>query len=283
MKLLRVGPEGQEKPAVLDSDGVLRDLSGHVADIAGEVLSPAGRAKLQALNLASLPELSGDLRIGACVAGVGKFVCVGLNYRAHAAETNNDLTPEPLLFMKATSSICGANDPIVTPRGSTELDYEVELGVVIGETVRYVEPEQALAAVAGYCLINDVSERAFQKYRGGQWTKGKSADSFGPIGPWLVTADELTDPDAVQVKMTVNGEVRQNASTAEMIVGVAGLISYISQFMALHPGDIIATGTPAGVGSGMKPPVFLQEGDVVVAEIEGLGVQRKVVSAAIPG
>lgn len=281
MKLLRVGPVGQEKPAILDAEGILRDLSDHVADITGDTLSPESLSGLKALDLSSLPVISADVRIGACVAGVRKFVCVGLNYRAHVAETNNELTPEPLLFMKATSAICGANDDIVPPRGSTEMDYEVELGVVIGQTAKYVSPEEALTYVAGYCLINDVSERAFQKYRGGQWTKGKSADSFGPIGPWLLTADEMADPDAVEVKLSVNGDVRQKASTSEMIVGVAGLVSYISQFMTLEPGDIIATGTPSGVGSGMKPPVFLQEGDVVVAEIEGLGVQIKTVAATV--
>lgn len=279
MKLLRVGPAGQEKPAVLDDYGVLRDLSAHVADIAGEVLSPEGLASLSALDLSSLPQVAGAPRIGPCVGRVGKLVCVGLNYRAHVVETKNEPTPEPLLFMKATTSICGADDPILPPRGATQLDYEVELGVVIGRTSRYVDADEAMASVAGYCLINDVSERAFQKYRGGQWTKGKSADSFGPIGPWFVTADEIPDPSALHLELTVNGEVRQSAPAADMIVDVPGLVSYISQFMTLEPGDIIATGTPSGVGSGMTPPVFLREGDTVVARAEGLGVQTKIVAA----
>jgi len=276
MKLLRYGPVGQEKPAMLDADGRLRDLSAHVNDIAHEVLSPAGLARLAALDPHTLPLVEGTPRIGACVAGSGKFICIGLNYSDHAAETGATVPPEPIVFLKATSAIGGPNDALEIPRGSTKTDWEVELGVVIGKTAKYVSEADAMDHVAGYCLINDVSERAFQTERQGQWTKGKSADTFGPIGPWLVTPDEVPDPQQLDMWLEVNGVRRQSGSTATMVYGVRYLIAYLSQFMSLRPGDIISTGTPPGVGMGFKPPVYLKGGDVVTLGIEGLGTQRQV-------
>ncbi|MCK8781814.1 fumarylacetoacetate hydrolase family protein [Rhizobium sp. NTR19] len=274
MKLMRVGPAGQEKPAALDSDGKVRDLSGHVPDIAGAAISPENLAKLAALDLKSLPELQVD-RIGPCVAGTGKFICIGLNYSDHAAETGATVPPEPIIFMKATSAIVGPNDNVVIPRDSEKTDWEVELGVVIGKTAKYVSEDEAMDYVAGYCLTNDVSERAYQSERAGQWTKGKSCDTFGPIGPWLVTKDEVADPQNLAMWLTVNGEKMQNGSTKTMVYGVRHLVSYLSQFMSLHPGDIISTGTPPGVGLGMKPQRFLKPGDVVELGIEGLGTQKQ--------
>ncbi|QFZ83415.1 2-hydroxyhepta-2,4-diene-1,7-dioate isomerase [Variovorax paradoxus] len=276
MKLLRYGPVGQEKPAMLDADGRLRDLSAHVNDIAHEVLLPAGLARIAALDPQSLPRVEGTPRIGACVAGSGKFICIGLNYSDHAAETGATVPPEPIVFLKATSAIGGPNDALEIPRGSSKTDWEVELGVVIGKTAKYVSEADAMGHVAGYCLINDVSERAFQTERQGQWTKGKSADTFGPIGPWLVTPDEVPDPQQLDMWLEVNGVRRQSGSTATMVYGVRYLIAYLSQFMSLRPGDIISTGTPPGVGMGFKPPVYLKGGDVVTLGIEGLGTQRQV-------
>jgi 2-keto-4-pentenoate hydratase/2-oxohepta-3-ene-1,7-dioic acid hydratase in catechol pathway len=279
MKLLRYGPVGQEKPGLLDAKGRLRDLSGHVADIAGAVLRPEGLARLAALDPDALPLVQGSPRLGPCVAGTGKFICIGLNYSDHAAETGAPVPSEPIIFMKATSAIVGPNDPVEIPRGSTKTDWEVELGVVIGETAKYVSEQDALRHVAGYCVINDLSEREFQLERQGQWTKGKSADTFGPIGPWLVTADEIPDPQHLPMWLEVNGQRRQNGSTATMIFGVAHLVSYLSRFMSLQPGDIISTGTPPGVGLGMKPPTYLKPGDVVTLGIEGLGQQKQQVVA----
>ncbi|MEF3132421.1 fumarylacetoacetate hydrolase family protein [Rhizobium sp. 268] len=274
MKLMRVGQAGNEKPALLDADGKIRDLSGHVADIAGEAITPAGLAKMAAIDPKSLPELMPG-RIGACVAGTGKFICIGLNYSDHAAETGATVPPEPIIFMKATSAIVGPNDDVIIPRGSEKTDWEVELGVVIGKTAKYVTEAEALDYVAGYCVSNDVSERAFQTERSGQWTKGKSCDTFGPIGPWLVTKDEIPEPQNLGMWLTVNGQKMQNGSSKTMVYGVAFLVSYLSQFMSLHPGDVISTGTPPGVGMGLKPPRFLKAGDVVELGIEGLGTQKQ--------
>ncbi|MGV1894060.1 2-hydroxyhepta-2,4-diene-1,7-dioate isomerase [Agrobacterium vitis] len=280
MKLMRVGPIGQEKPALLDSDGKIRDLSAHVTDIGGAAISPEGLSQLAALNPATLPELAPG-RIGACVSGTGKFICIGLNYSDHAAETGATVPPEPVIFMKATSAICGPNDEVLIPRGSEKTDWEVELGVVIGKTAKYVSEAEAMDYVAGYCVSHDVSERAFQTERAGQWTKGKSCDTFGPIGPWLVTKDEIADPQNLKMWLTVNGETMQDGSSKTMVYGVAFLVSYLSQFMSLHPGDVISTGTPPGVGLGMKPPRFLKAGDVVELGIEGLGTQKQAFIADI--
>ncbi|BCH60956.1 fumarylacetoacetate hydrolase family protein [Agrobacterium vitis] len=280
MKLMRVGPIGQEKPALLDSDGKIRDLSAHVTDIGGAAISPEGLSQLAALNPATLPELAPG-RIGACVSGTGKFICIGLNYSDHAAETGATVPPEPVIFMKATSAICGPNDEVLIPRGSEKTDWEVELGVVIGKTAKYVSEADAMDYVAGYCVSHDVSERAFQTERAGQWTKGKSCDTFGPIGPWLVTKDEIADPQNLKMWLTVNGETMQDGSSKTMVYGVAFLVSYLSQFMSLHPGDVISTGTPPGVGLGMKPPRFLKAGDVVELGIEGLGTQKQAFIADI--
>ncbi|MBY5799581.1 fumarylacetoacetate hydrolase family protein [Rhizobium leguminosarum] len=274
MKLMRVGEAGSEKPALLDADGKIRDLSGHVADIGGEAISPAGLAKIAAIDQKSLPEIAPG-RIGACVAGTGKFICIGLNYSDHAAETGATVPPEPIIFMKATSAIVGPNDNVIIPRGSEKTDWEVELGVVIGKTAKYVTEAEALDYVAGYCVSNDVSERAFQTERSGQWTKGKSCDTFGPIGPWLVTKDEIAEPQNLGMWLTVNGQKMQNGSSRTMVYGVAFLVSYLSQFMSLHPGDVISTGTPPGVGMGLKPPRYLKAGDVVELGIEGLGTQKQ--------
>ncbi|ULJ71536.1 fumarylacetoacetate hydrolase family protein [Rhizobium gallicum] len=274
MKLMRVGEPGREKPALLDSDGKIRDLSAHVSDVAGEAISPAGLAKIAALDAKSLPELAPG-RIGACVAGTGKFICIGLNFSDHAAETGATVPPEPIIFMKATSAIVGPNDNVVIPRGSEKTDWEVELGVVVGKTAKYVTEAEALDYVAGYCVSNDVSERAFQTERSGQWTKGKSCDTFGPIGPWLVTKDEIADPQNLGMWLKVNGQTMQNGSSRTMVFGVAYLVSYLSQFMSLQPGDVISTGTPPGVGMGLKPPRYLKAGDVVELGIEGLGTQKQ--------
>ena len=280
MKLMRVGPLGQEKPAILDKDGKVRDLSGHVADIGGAAISPEGLAKIAAIDPASLPEIAVD-RIGACVAGTGKFICIGLNYSDHAAETGATVPPEPVIFMKATSAICGPNDDVLIPRGSEKTDWEVELGVVIGKTAKYVSEADAMDYVAGYCVSHDVSERAFQTERAGQWTKGKSCDTFGPIGPWLVTKDEIANPHDLKMWLSVNGKMMQDGSSKTMVYGVAHVVSYLRQFMSLHPGDIISTGTPPGVGLGMKPPQFLKAGDVVELGIEGLGTQKQTFKADV--
>ncbi|WMT89814.1 fumarylacetoacetate hydrolase family protein [Pelagibacterium sp. H642] len=275
MKLLRYGEAGAEKPGLLAEDGTIRDLSAHVEDIAGEVLSPEGLAALARIDAASLPEVSGNPRLGPCVAGTGKFICIGLNYSDHAAETGATVPPEPIIFMKATSAIVGPNDDVEIPRTSEKTDWEVELGVVIGKTAKYVSEDEAMDYVAGYCVVNDVSERAFQAERHGQWTKGKSADTFGPTGPWLVTKDEVADPQNLSMWLEVNGHRYQDGSTKTMVYGVKYLVSYLSQFMSLRPGDIISTGTPPGVGLGQNPKVFLKAGDEMELGIEGLGTQRQ--------
>lgn len=275
MKLLRYGPPGQEKPGLLDASGAIRDLSTVVPDIAGATLSPSGLAKLKSLDPMALPVVSGNPRIGPCVGHVGKFICIGLNYSDHAAETGATVPPEPIIFMKATSAITGPNDDVIIPKNSQKTDWEVELGVVIGSVARYVSEADAMKHVAGYCLINDVSERAFQIERHGQWTKGKSADSFGPIGPWLVTANEVPDPQNLSMFCDINGKRFQDGSTKTMVYGVRYLISYLSQFMSLQPGDIISTGTPPGVGMGQKPPLYLKDGDKIHLGIQGLGEQHQ--------
>lgn len=276
MKLLRHGDAGQEKPGLLDADGTIRDLSGHVADITGAVLDPASLERLRGIDPASLPAVDAGVRIGACVGGIGKFMCIGLNYSDHAAETGADIPAHPILFMKATSAVVGPNDTVMLPRQSTHGDWEVELGVVIGKPCKYVSPAEALDYVAGYFISNDVSERHFQAQLTGQWTKGKSCDTFGPIGPWLVTADEVDDPQNLNMALDVNGKRMQTGNTATMIFSVAECISHLSQLMTLHPGDVISTGTPPGVGMGIKPePVYLKEGDVMELTIDGLGQQRQ--------
>ena len=274
MKLCRYGARGAEKPGMIDAQGRLRDLSGHVTDIAGDVL--ADLAALRAIDPDSLPLVAGDPRMGACVGNIGKFICIGLNYSDHAAESGSVVPPEPIIFAKYNSAICGPDDPIIIPRGSVKTDWEVELAFVIGKRAKYVSEADALSHVAGYFVCNDVSERAYQTERSGQWSKGKSSDNFGPIGPWLVTADEVADPQNLQMWLKVNGEQRQNGSTATMVYGVAYLVAYLSQFFTLHPGDVISTGTPPGVGMGMKPPRFLKAGDVVELGIDGLGQQRQI-------
>ena len=279
MKLLRHGPAGAEKPGILAADGTIRDLSGLVPDIGGAVISDTGLAMLRAVDPASLPVVDPATRLGPCMAGTGKFICIGLNYSDHAAETGAKVPAEPIIFMKATSAIVGPNDPIVIPRTSVKTDWEVELAVIIGKKAKYVTEDDALDYVAGYAVTNDVSERAFQTERAGQWTKGKSCDNFGQIGPWLVTRDEVADPQDLAMWLTVNGVTRQNGSTRTMVYGVKHLVSYLSQFMTLHPGDVISTGTPPGVGLGMKPPQFLKAGDVVELGIAGLGQQRQDVIA----
>ncbi|TCR80163.1 fumarylacetoacetate hydrolase family protein [Rhizobium sp. BK376] len=275
MKLLRFGPRGSEKPGILDASGNVRDLSGRIDDIAGDNLTASGLVGIAAIDVESLPVVAEPGRFGPCVARTGKFICVGLNYADHAAETGAAIPEEPILFMKATSAITGPNDNVIIPRKSKKTDWEVELGVVIGDEARYVSEADAMKHVAGYCLINDVSEREFQAERGGQWTKGKSADSFGPIGPWMVTRDEIADPQNLKMWLSVDGTMRQNGSTKTMIFGVAFLVHYISQFMSLQPGDIISTGTPPGVGLGMKPPLFLTAGQTIRLGIEGLGEQTQ--------
>ena len=280
MKLVRYGRDGAERPGVIDSDGTLRDLGRVIDDVTPAALAPASLKKLRGANLAKLPLVKGRPRLGCPLAGMGKMVCIGLNYTDHAAEVGMALPKEPTLFIKAPSAICGPDDPIVRPRSSVKLDYEVELGVVMGRDARYVSEAEALRYVAGYCIVNDVSERAFQMEHGGTTTKGKSADTFGPTGPWLVTADEIDDPQALSVWTTVNGERRQDGNTGKMIFSCASLIAYVSRFMSLRAGDVISTGTPAGVGHGAKPPRYLQPGDVVEMGITGLGTQRhKVVPA----
>lgn len=275
MKLLRYGPIGAEKPGILDEDGTIRDLSGVVGDIGGATLGDAGLDRLRGLDLATLPVVDPSVRLGPCVAGTGKFVCIGLNYADHAEESGMTVPPEPIIFMKATSAICGPNDAVLIPRGSEKTDWEVELGIVIGKRAKYVSEAEALDYVAGYCLINDVSERAFQIEHQGQWSKGKSSDTFGPTGPWLVTRDAVADPLDLSMWLRVNGETRQNGSTKTMVYGPAFIVSYLSRFMSLNPGDIISTGTPPGVGMGMKPPTYLKAGDVIELGIEGLGEQRQ--------
>lgn len=279
MKLLRYGPAGQEKPGLLDASGQIRDLSGVIGDLAGDVLSRQSLDRLRKLAPEALPVVAGQPRLGPCVAGVGKFICIGLNYSDHAAETGAAVPPEPIVFMKATSAIIGPNDDVIIPKNSQKTDWEVELAVVIGSTARYVSEADAMAHVAGYCVANDVSERAFQMERHGQWTKGKSADSFGPIGPWLVTADEVADPQNLPMFLEVNGRRYQDGSTKTMIYGVRYLVSYLSQFMSLQPGDIISTGTPPGVGMGQKPQVYLKSGDRMRLGIAGLGEQVQSVRA----
>lgn len=279
MKLLRHGPRGQEKPGILAEDGTIRDLSAHLDDIGGGTLSDAGLANLAKIDTATLPVVAAGTRLGACVAGTGKFICIGLNYADHAAESGLAVPPEPVIFMKATSAICGPNDPIIIPRGSEKTDWEVELGVIIGTKCKYVSEADAMGYVAGYCVSNDVSERAFQTERAGQWTKGKSCDNFGQIGPYLVTRDEVADPQNLGMWLTVNGQKMQDGSTRTMVYGVAHVVAYLSQFMTLHPGDVISTGTPPGVGMGKKPPQYLRAGDVVELAIEGLGQQRQDVIA----
>ena len=279
MKLLRHGAPGAEKPGLMHSDGTIRDLSGLIDDLAGAALSPESLARLAADDAGGLPEVAGNPRLGPPVAGTGKFICIGLNYADHAAESGMEVPPEPVIFMKATSAICGPNDPIILPRGSEKTDWEVELAVIIGKAAKYVSEAEALDHVAGYAVTNDVSERAFQAERAGQWTKGKSCDNFGQIGPWLVTRDEVSDPQDLAMWLTVNGETMQDGSSKTMVYGVAHLVHYLSQFMTLHPGDVISTGTPPGVGLGMKPPRYLKAGDVVELGIAGLGQQRQDVIA----
>jgi len=280
MKLLRVGAKGAEKPAILAQDGSIRDLTGVVADIGGATLLPEGLEIIAGTDIASLPTLSADERIGPCVANVGKFICIGLNYADHAAETGAPIPEEPIIFMKATSAIIGPNDDVIIPKNAIKPDWEVELAVVIGKEARYVEEADAMDHVAGYCVCNDVSERHFQIERGGTWDKGKGADTFGPIGPWLVTKDEVADPQNLKMWLEIDGKRYQDGSTKTMIFGVAKVVSYVSQFMSLQPGDIITTGTPPGVGMGIKPePVWLQPGNVMRLGIEGLGEQTQNVKA----
>lgn len=275
MKLLRVGPVGQEKPAALDEQNKIRDISSLIEDVEGQYLSAESLEKLTKADLSQLPELSSDLRIGPCVTKVGKFICIGLNYSDHAAETGMQVPEEPVVFMKATSSITGPNDNIIKPKNSTKLDWEVELGIVIGAETAYVDEADADKYIAGYCLINDISERAFQIERQGQWCKGKGCDTFGPIGPWLVTKDEIADVTQLPMWLEVNGKQYQNGNTNTMVYQPAFIVSYLSQFMSLQPGDIISTGTPPGVGMGQTPPVYLNEGDSMKLGIDGLGEQTQ--------
>jgi ureidoglycolate lyase len=275
MKLLRIGAKGAEKPAIVHSDGTIRDLSSVIGDIAGDVLTDEGLATIAAADLAALPVLDADSRIGPCVGHVGKFICIGLNYADHAAESGMAVPDEPIIFFKATSAITGPNDPVIIPKGSEKTDWEVELGIVIGKAARYIGEDAAMDHVAGYCIVNDVSERAFQIERAGQWVKGKSADSFGPIGPWLVTRDDIPDPQNLSMWLEVDGHRYQDGSTRTMVFGVAHLVSYLSQFMSLQPGDIISTGTPPGVGMGQTPPVYLKAGQTIRLGIEGLGEQTQ--------
>ena len=275
MKLLRFGEPGAERPGILDAEGIARDLSGVIDDISGETLLDEGMEVLRRCDWRSLPHVPSGARLGPCVGHVGKFLCIGLNYSDHAREAGMPIPAEPILFMKATSAIIGPNDPVIIPRGSQKTDWEVELGVVIGKTASYVDRKEALSHVAGYCVVNDLSERAFQLERGGQWVKGKSCDTFGPIGPWLVTRDEVPDPQALAMWLEVDGKRYQDGSTATMIFGVEELIAYCSQFMTLRAGDVISTGTPPGVGMGQKPPVFLRQDQVIRLGIEGLGSQEQ--------
>jgi 2-keto-4-pentenoate hydratase/2-oxohepta-3-ene-1,7-dioic acid hydratase in catechol pathway len=277
MKLFRHGNPGQERPGIVDSQGKLRDLSSVIADINGATISDAALQKIAATDFSVLPLVDETARFGACVNNVGKFICIGLNYADHAAESGLAVPDEPVVFMKATSAITGPNDNVIKPRNSTKLDWEVELGFVIGKHASYVELENAMDYIAGYCVINDVSERNFQLERGGQWDKGKGCDSFGPIGPYLVTRDEVADPLNLNLWLKVNGKTFQNGSTNQMVFGPAFLVHYLSQFMSLQPGDVISTGTPPGVGLGQKPPVYLNEGDVIELGIDGMGVQKQIV------
>lgn len=280
MKLLRVGAKGAEKPAILAADGSIRDLSGVVADIGGETLGPMGLETIRAADMTALPKLEDGQRVGPCVANVGKFICIGLNYADHAAETGAAIPEEPIIFMKATSAIIGPNDDVIIPKNAIKPDWEVELAIVIGTEARYVEEADALDYVAGYCVCNDVSERHFQTERGGTWDKGKGADTFGPIGPWMVTKDDVPDPQNLKMWLEIDGKRYQDGSTKTMIFGVAKVVSYVSQFMSLQPGDIITTGTPPGVGMGIKPdPVWLKPGNVMRLGIEGLGEQTQHVRA----
>jgi 2-keto-4-pentenoate hydratase/2-oxohepta-3-ene-1,7-dioic acid hydratase in catechol pathway len=279
MKLVRYGHPGQERPGAIDSNGLIRDLSSIVDDISGKSLARVSLDLLRAVNITGLPVIAEKHRIGPCIAGVGKFICIGLNYSEHAAESGLPEPTEPIVFMKATSSICGPYDDLVIPRGSEKTDWEIELGVVIGKKAKYVTKEDALSYIAGYCIVNDVSERAFQLEGTGQWVKGKSADTFGPIGPWLVTPDEIPNPQNLEMWLEVNGHRYQHGSTRTMIFDVASIISYLSRFMSLQPGDIISTGTPSGVGFGQKPPIYLRPGDTVRLGIEGLGEQKQRVTA----
>ena len=279
MKLLRFGFNGEEKPGIVGADGRVRDLSGIVPDISGAVLSDEGMQAIRDADITTLPIVSADTRLGPCVVGTGKFICIGLNYADHAAESGMDVPTEPVIFMKATSAICGPNDPIIIPRGSEKTDWEVELAVIIGKRAKYVTEADAMDYVAGYAVTNDVSERAFQLERLGQWTKGKSCDNYGQIGPWLVTRDEIKDPQNMTMWLTVNGKTMQNGSTKTMVYGVAHIVSYLSQFMSLQPGDVISTGTPPGVGMGKTPQQYLRPGDVVELGITGLGQQRQDVIA----
>jgi 2-keto-4-pentenoate hydratase/2-oxohepta-3-ene-1,7-dioic acid hydratase in catechol pathway len=280
MKLVRYGEKGAEKPGLIDKSGQLRDLSAHLKDLTGEAYSPESLKKLAAIDPASLPAVSGKPRFGAPVTGISKFVAIGLNYSDHAKETGAAIPTEPIIFMKANTSLCGPNDNVEKPRGSTKLDWEVEIAAIIGTRAKYVSEADALNYVAGYCVCNDVSERNFQTERLGQWTKGKSHDTFGPVGPWLATKDEIKDVQNLSMWLDVNGQRRQTGSTKTMIFSMAKCISYVSQFMTLLPGDIITTGTPPGVGLGMKPPTFLNVGDIVSLGIEGLGEQRQEIVAA---
>ncbi len=275
MKLLRLGPKGHERPAILDTEGRIRDLSAHVADIAGDVLTPSGLDALRALDLNALPVVEGTPRIGACVGAIGKFICIGLNYADHAAEAGADIPGEPIVFGKWTSAVCGPNDEIEIPRGSVKTDWEVELGVVIGQGGRYIDEADALNHVAGYCVVNDISEREYQLERGGTWDKGKGCDTFGPIGPWLVTRDEVPDPGNLSLWLEIDGKRYQDGSTSTMIFPVPRIISYLSRFMSLQPGDVISTGTPPGVGMGQKPPLYLRAGQTMRLGIEGLGEQTQ--------
>ena len=275
MKLVRYGNRGEERPGILDHDGHIRDLSNTISDVTGATFHPDTLEKLRGLTLTELPIVEGNPRFGPCVGSVGKFICIGLNYSDHAAESGMAVPKEPVVFMKATSAIIGANDDVMIPRGSLKTDWEVELGVVIGREAKYVEEAEALGYVAGYCVINDLSERAFQIEGTGQWVKGKSADTFGPIGPWLVTADEVPDPQNLDLWLEVDGHRYQNGSTSTMVFSVAHLVSYLSRFMSLQPGDIISTGTPPGVGLGQKPPVYLRAGQTMKLGISGLGEQQQ--------
>lgn len=276
MKLLRVGEPGKERPAMLDEQGELRDLSHFIDDIAGDALLPSALERLRQLPLSELTKISGQPRIGACVGRIGKFICIGLNYADHAAETGAAIPQEPVVFSKWTSAVVGPNDAVRIPRGSVKTDWEVELGVVIGKGGSYIAEEEALSHVAGYCVVNDVSEREYQIERGGTWDKGKGCDTFGPIGPWLVTADEIADPQQLSLWLEVDGKRYQNGNTRTMIFPVAHIISYLSHFMSLQPGDVISTGTPPGVGMGQKPPVYLRPGQVIRLGISGLGEQRQI-------
>ena len=281
MKLLRFGPPGQERPGLLDSTGTLRDLSAHVDDIDGAALAPATLARLKALDPATLPAVAGSPRLGPCVGAIGKFVCIGLNYADHAAESNMPIPAEPIVFAKWTSAVVGPNDAVKIPRGSEKTDWEVELGVVIGTAASYVDEADALRYVAGYCVVNDVSERSYQLERGGTWDKGKGCDTFGPTGPWLVTTDEIPDPHVLDMWLEVDGKRYQNGNTRTMIFNVPQLVSYLSRFMTLQPGDVISTGTPPGVGMGIKPQaVYLRPGQTMRLGIQGLGEQQQTTISA---